>query len=306
MNQLNSGPTRYYFIAAILQIVWGLTPTASKFIIEEIPVELYITIRWSISGLVFSLYLLLTKSWKQIDLRDMGMISLLGLLGYGVASFGTLYGLKLGGVTNFALMAAFSPVITSFASIWILKERPHKTYMVSLLISILGLILLLAGKYQISTFSIAGLSALFILTAYICEALVFVYSKKFKRKVDAAQYLAIAQVSTALFMWMLQGTIFHQTSEISNLTLHGFTALVFVSIVACVLCFAVLYWLLNYFDGHRLALFDGLHTLSAVFFGIIFFEDKIRLLMILGGTLILLALISGNLSQNGSADEKAE
>ena len=45
----------YLIIAAILQIVWGFVPSASKFVIDEIPVELYIAIRWSISGLIFAL-----------------------------------------------------------------------------------------------------------------------------------------------------------------------------------------------------------------------------------------------------------
>jgi drug/metabolite transporter (DMT)-like permease len=298
--------TRYFFIAAILQIVWGLTPSASRLVIEEIPVELYITIRWSISGIIFSLYLFLTKTWKKIEFADIGFISLLGLLGYGVASFGTLYGLKLGGVTNFALMAALSPIISSLMSVLILKERPQKIFILSLIISILGLVLLLVGKYQISSFSIAGYSALLILMAYICEALVFVYSKKFKRKMDAPQYLAIAQIATAGFMWILQGTTFHQLSQLANLTSKGLGGIIFVSIVACVLCYAVLYWLLNHFDGHKLALFDGLHTLSAVFFGYLFFQEEIRWMMIVGGFLILLALVSGNLPQKKTAAEIPE
>ncbi len=297
MIDFRQGFTRYYVIALMVQIVWGLTPTASRFVIEEIPVELYITIRWSISGMIFSIYLLLTKSWRKIPLRDFGIISCLGLLGYGVASFGTLYGLKFGGVSNFALMAAMSPIITSLVSVLILNERPQKQFIFSLLIGVLGLILLLVGKYQVSTFEIAGISALLILMAYVCEALVFVYSKKFKSKVDTAQYLAIAQVSTALFMWVLQGIIYHQFSEVSDLTSRGLGSILFVSIVSCVLCYAILYWLLRFFDGHRLALFDGLHTLSAVFFGYIFFRDEIRWPMILGGGLILLAVVVGNLSR---------
>ncbi len=297
MNPTHPQLNRYFLIAAVLQIVWGITPSASRFVIEEIPVELYITIRWTISGLIFAAYLLLTRNWKPIGFLDFVAISCLGLLGYGVASFGTLYGLKLGGVANFAFMATLGPIITTLASVCILKERPKKSFALSLGLSILGLGFVLAGKYQGSTFSIAGASALLIVLAYGCEAVVFVYSKKFKQKVDGAQYLAIAQISTAVFMWGLQGTAFHQTSEILNLSPKGMAGIVFVSLVACVLCYAVLYWLLNHVDGHKLALFDGLHTLSAVVFGYVFFLEPIRGLMVFGGALMLLSLILGTLAE---------
>lgn len=306
MNPSRSQLHRYLLVAAILQIVWGLTPSASKLVIEEIPVELYITTRWTVSGLIFATYLLLTRTWKRINATDIGAISLLGLLGYGLASFGTLYGLEIGGVTNFALMAALSPIISSTASIFILKESPQRTFYIALPLGVVGLLLLVIGKYQVSSFSVAGASVLLILGAYICEALVFVYSKRFKRKVDAPQYLAIAQISTALFMWLAQFSEFNQMDQITQLSLKGVLALIFVSVVSCVLCFAILYWLLHHFDGHRLALFDGLHTLSAVLFGYLFFQEEIRLLMLIGGSLILLSLIIGSLPQQRAAQEVPE
>ncbi len=161
--------------------------------------------------------------------------------------------------------------------------------------SVIGLIAIVLGKYEISSPQVAFLSALIILGAYICESLVFVFSKRFKAKVDAPQYLTIAQLATAAVMWIAQGTIFHQITDVSKLSYQGFSALMFVSIVSCVLCFAVLYWLLNYIDGHRLALFDGMHTVSAIFFGYLIFHESLSPFMILGGVMILTAIVCGNL-----------
>jgi drug/metabolite transporter (DMT)-like permease len=286
---------RYLIIAGVLQIVWGLTPTASKLVIDEIPVELYIALRWTISGAIFFTYLVAKRRWKPIRAADRGWIALLGILGYGVASFGTLYGLKLGGVANFALMASISPIISSVFSVLILKERPLKAFYFALPLSVLGLVVVILGKYKISSPDVAFLSAIVILGAYICESLVFVYSKRFRAKVDVPQYLAIAQIATATTMWILQGAVFHQTNEMTKLSLQGFSALVFVSIVSCVLCFAVLYWLLNRVDGHRLALFDGMHTISAILFGHLFFYEVLSPFMITGGVMILVAIVFGNL-----------
>ena len=294
--------TKYLLIAALLQLIWGMVPSASKFVIEEIPVELYIAIRWSISGLIFVAYLLAKKSWQRVSLRDFFGVSILGALGYGVASIFMLYGLKLGGVSNFALIGAVGPLIVSLVAIVVLRERPERLFYVALPISITGLALLVWGKNEISSLQIAGASAALILFGVFLEALVFIYSKRFRKSMNAIQYLAIAQVAAAALMWMAQGIYYRQASEIANLSPTGIAAALFVSLVACVLCYVVLYWLLNYIEGHRLALFDAFHALSGTIFGILFFGDELRPPMILGGALILTGLIAGNLPKNATTE----
>ena len=282
-------------IAAILQIFWGIVPSASKLVIEEIPVELYIAIRWSISATIFWLYLLISKKLKPIKVEKVLQASLLGVAGYAISSIGMLKGLKLGGVNNFALMSALGPAITTLMAILILKERPQKLFVLALLLSFLGMVIVVLGKFQISNLAIAGVSALFILFAQVCEALVFVYSKKLKQHIDTIQYLAIAQLSAALFMWGLQLTSFRQFDQIYNLSTLGVYALLFCSVFACTLCYAVLSWLLNHMEGHKLALFDGLHVLSAFLFGYFLFDEKVSSLMLTGGLLLLIGMTLGNL-----------
>lgn len=297
MNSSAQSPRTLLVIAALLQIVWGLVPTASKLVLDEIPVELYIALRWSISGLIFAGYLTVFKKWQKISWQDGIAISLLGLLGYGLASFGTLYGLKVGGVVNFALITAIGPITTSVIAVVFLRERPQKLFYLALATSFIGLLLLAMGKYEVSSWSVAGLSMGLVVSACILEALMFVFSKKFKSRVSSAQYLAIAQLSSAALMWLLQGSVFHQTSSLSQLSLQGVGAALFVSIVACVLCYLVLYWLLNYIDGHRLALFEGFHAVSGTLFGFLLFNEPLRPLMLFGGILIFAGLVLGNFPQ---------
>ncbi len=284
-----------FIIAAVLQLVWGLVPSASQLVIQEIPVELYIAIRWTISGMIFLAYLALSQRWKFPATEDVIKVLVLGVLGYGFASIGTLYGLKIGGVTNFALMGAISPMITGIVSLFILKEKPRLLFYIAMPLSMVGLLCLVMGKHSLSTSQVALTSAGLILGASALEALTFTFSKKLKSKVGIFEYLAIAQLSAAACMWTLQLTTFHQWEALGQLSLKGMMAALFVSVVACVFCYAVLYWLLKQVDGHQLALFEGLHTLSATFFGIVLFQESLNALMLVGGTLVLTALILGNL-----------
>jgi drug/metabolite transporter (DMT)-like permease len=153
------------------------------------------------------------------------------------------------------------------------------------------------GKHKISSWQVAISSSGLIIGAAFLEAVIFVFSRKLKVHFSSIQYLAVSQVSAAIFMWTLQVGVFHQVGAIQNLSSRGWIAAVFVSVVACVLCYSVLYWLLNYIDGHRLALFDGLHTLSATLFGFLFFHEILNELMIAGGLLLLAGLVLGNLPQ---------
>lgn len=262
--------------------------------ISEIPVELYVALRWSVSGAIFAAYLFATRGWRAVSRRDLGFVSLLGVLGYGVASILFLYGLKLGGVVNFALVGALGPAITSTLAIVLLRERPQPLYFIGLPLCIVGLLLLTIGKYQVSSLSVAGWSAVLILGAGFLEALVFLFSRRFKERMPLTQYLALAQWACASFMWIAQGVVFHQTAALGGLSARGWGALIFVSVVACVLCYVVLYWLLRHIDGHRLALFDVFHALSATLFGAWFYAEPLSALMGAGGVLILFGLVAGN------------
>lgn len=281
--------------AALLQIIWGIVPSASNAVISEIPVELYITIRWTISSLLIFIFLRLTSNWSPKFDRNTLLVMGLGILGYAIGSFGTLYGLKIGGVTNFALMGALSPIITSVIAILALQERPARLFYLALPLCVLGLILLVIGKHEVSSWSVAFSSSALILGAAVLEAIVFVSSRRFKAHFTSFQYLALSQLAAATVMWILQFCCLHQISRISHLSWNGWLSAFFVSIVACILCYAVLYWLLNYIDGHKLALFDGLHTISAAAFGWYFFNESINALMIAGGAVLLVGLVLGHL-----------
>jgi len=288
-------------IAVVLQIVWGIVPSTSKIVISEIPVELFIAIRWTISGLVFFAIVFMFSKWPPLFKKETGLAALLGILGYGLGSIGTLYGLKIGGVTNFALMGAVSPIITSIVAIVLLNEKPIRMFYIALSLCVMGMFFLISGKYQISTWNIALSSSGLILTSAFLEAVVFIYSRKLSTHFSSIQYLAISQLSAAIFIWLAQALWFKQIGEIANLSPKGWAACIFVSVVACVLCYLILYWLLKFMDGHRLALFDGIHTLSASIIGVAVLGETIHFQMLIGGLFIFLGILVGNLKKSPKA-----
>ena len=228
----------------------------------------------------------------QVRRHDFAFIAVIGILAYGIDSLGTLYGLKLGGVLNFALASSLNAVITAVVATIILKEKPNRYVGIAALLSISGGIFLASGKYDLSNFQVAAGSLCLIWGAYVLEALGFVFSRRFKTKMPLTEYLAIAQLSAAVFMWVLSRAMGHSPAAILDLPEVGVASLIFVCLISCCLCYFLLYWLLNFIEGSKLAFFDCFHTFSAAAFGAFLFDDRFNFKMGLGGAMLAAAVLT--------------
>jgi drug/metabolite transporter (DMT)-like permease len=280
------GAWRYLAVAAAIQLVWGFTPSASRIVLRTLPVETYSAFRYTVSGCLF-LAVTLARHGRLAHRRaDLPALALLGVLAYGVDSLGTLYGLQLGGVLNFALASSFNAVITALVAAVVLKERLGRHVALAAGLSVGGGLLLASGKYEVSTLDVALGSLALIWGAYVLEALGFVFSRRFKARMPLTEYLALAQLSAGGFMWTVSGAMHGPPAALLALPAEGIAALAFVCLVSCGLCYFVLYWLLDHVDGHELAFFDCFHTLSAVGFGVLLFDEPLNTKMLAGGVLL--------------------
>lgn len=284
-------PLRYLLLAALVQVTWGFTPSASKIVLDHLPVETYSAIRYSVSGLIFLVYTLATRRRLRLHRRDLPGLVLLGVLAYGINSLGTLYGLKVGGVLNFALASSVNAVITAAVAILVLKEKLTRPVLVAAVLSVAGGYFLASGKYDLSSLEVAYGSLLLICGAYVLEALGFVYSKKFKARLPLTEYLAVAQLSAGAFMWGVSASLGQSPSAATAMPWDGRLSLLFVCLISCGVCYFLLYWLLNHVEGSKLAFFDCFHTFSAVAFGAILFEEPFNSKMLLGGLLLVAAVL---------------
>jgi len=292
--------SRYYAIAVVIQLVWGFTPSASKVVLDYLPVEVYSAIRYSFSGILFLLIARYRNGRLVVEPRMLPRLIFLGILAYGLDSLGTLYGLKIGGVLSFALASSLNALITSLISLAVLKEKVTPGYLVAIFLSVLGGLLLFLGKAEAANFRIAGLSLLLIWLAYVCEALGFAYSRRYKAHLPLEEYLGVLQVSAGIFMTGVSILAGRSAEGIFHMPPVAWASLAFVCLIACGVCYFLLYWLLNFIDGHRLAFFDAFHTLSAAVLGVVLFHDPYNFKMALGGFLLLAAvwvIYSKNLSK---------
>ena len=279
---------KYFVIAILLQVVWGFTPSASKIILESLPVELYIALRFTISAVVFLLFSLVKYGPVRLPKGTLYKLAPVGIMTYAFSSLGALYGLKLGGVLNFSLASSMNAVVTSAVALVLLKEKAHPYFKLAALLSVVGAVILFVGKSGTSNFQIAAGSLFLIWFSYGFEAVGFAFSKRTKDQMPLTVYMALVQLAGSLFMWGMvavgtQGGF----AKLLAMPQMGWLALAYVSLIACCACYFVLYWLLNHIEGHRLAFFDCFHTGMSALLGVVLFHDAVNNLMIGGGILLV-------------------
>lgn len=259
--------------------------------LQYLPVEGFSAIRYTVSGLIFLTYSLIAHRRLSIGAKDLPKLAIIGILAYAIDSLGTLYGLQIGGVLNFALASSMNAVIPAALAILILREKATGWFALAATLSVGGGLILFLGKYNVSGFQISATSLLLTWGAYVFEALGFVFSKKFKERMPLTEYIGILQIFAALFMWVTAIGFNKLPSGLMTMPLEGWLSLVFVCLFSCCLCYFVLYWLLTHIEGHRLAFFDCFHTITAAVFATFLFGEPFNSKMWLGGFLLLLAVI---------------
>jgi drug/metabolite transporter (DMT)-like permease len=297
---------KYFAIAAAIQLVWGFTPSASRLILDHLPVEGYAAIRYTVSGLIFIAYTLWRHKRLRVAARDMPAMLLLGILTYAVNSLGTLYGLQVGGVLNFALASSFNAIITAAIAALVLRETLTRRFAAAAALSVVGGVCLFFGKFEVSTFDVAATSLLLVWGAYVCEALGFAYSKNYRERMPLSEYIGVLQLAGAAAMWVYAGATDRMPTAVFSMPGSAWAALVFVCLVACSLCYFVMYWLLNHMEGHKLAFFDCFHTLAAAAFGAWLFSEPFNTKMLVGGGLMLGAvlIITGTKLAKGESQQR--
>jgi len=280
---------RYVWIAIAAQLMASTIPSASKVIVSNFAVEPYIALRWSISAFAFGCVLILTKARCSWEPRLIATVSALGLGGYVLASLGTLYAVKIAGVSFFALLTLLSPLIVVALSPVVLKERISRATWLALAIAVGGLTLIVGGKVEVSSMRSAAVAAVLVVAAYTSESLTFLYSKPFQSRLPLVQYLFVAQTAAAGSMWLASFAMYPGERLIPP---NGgiWAAIIYVALVSCVGIYFVWYWLLKHLQGQQLGVLQYLHGIAAALLGVALFGEALSWQMIAGSLLLLLGI----------------
>jgi drug/metabolite transporter (DMT)-like permease len=265
-------------------------PSASKLVLNSFAVEPYIALRWSISAITFGILLIVLRVRCVWEPRLIAKVSALGLGGYVFASLGTLYAVKIGGVSFFGLLTLLSPLCVIALSTIVLKERIRTRTWIALGIALIGLTLMVTGKIEVSSTLSAVAAAALVIAAYTSDSLTFLYSKPFQAKLPLLQYLFAGQATAAVSMWLVSFAMYPRQQLIPP-SLELWSAIAYVALVSCVGIYFVWYWLLKYLQGQQLGVLQYFHGVAAALWGVVIFGDELTRSMLAGSLLLLVSIV---------------
>jgi drug/metabolite transporter (DMT)-like permease len=282
--------SRYVWLAIMTQLVASTIPSASQLVLNSFAVEPYIALRWSLSAIIFGSVALVSGMRFTWEPRLIATVAALGLGGYVLASLGTLYAVKIGGVSFFGLLTLLSPLCVVALSTIVLKERITGRTWTALALALAGLTLMVRGKIDVSSTASAIAAAGLVIGAYTSDSLTFLYSRPFQARLSLVQYLFVGQAAAAVTMWLVSFAMYPPEQLIPP-TPQVWAAIVYVALVSCVGIYFVWYWLLKHLQGQQLGVLQYLHGVAASLWGVLIFGDALTGPMIVASVFLLLSIL---------------
>lgn len=190
-----------------------------------------------------------------------------------------------------ALVAGFSPVITSLLSSIILKEKLESKRIIGLFISLVGVTLLTYGishKFEIKN----SLGVLLSLSAVTSWALATVTSKSLYKTFKPIEVNTLGLFfGTLMLIPFMKAEYFKEIFSMSTTTL---IAVFYLGFLCILIGYAVWFKALEYKEASTTATFIYLNPIIGSLSGVIFLKEPMNLTMIIGGITIILGLFFVN------------
>ena len=279
-------------IAGILfSIIFGFSFMMSKTALEYVSPIGLISYRFLLAFIVFEI-LRLTKIVK-INLNKKSLVSIILVAVFQPVLYFIFetYGLSMTSSAEAGLMIALIPIFVTLLSTIILKEKPLKSQVFFIVISVGGVILIQLFRSGISfESSYTGFSLL--LLAVISAALFNIASR------NAAKDHKPQEIT---YIMMLMGAISFNSIYLTQLIInHNVTSyfivlknisvilpVVYLGIVASIIGFFLVNYSLNKLPAHISSIYSNISTVVAVIAGALFLDETIYFYHIIGGIMII-------------------
>lgn len=244
-----------------------------------------LALRYSISAILMGLTILATNP-KSLKLTRFQLISslLLGICGY--ALFSSFFFIALTGLSaSLTVLLLYTyPVMVAVLSQFILKEHLGKKGVMALLLASIGMFGLVWGELSVSDpgFLLYGLGAAFFYSLYI------MYSRKYLSDVPAMPSSFYVQLGAGAVLSLIHfNNIERPVSIISN---HP-AIIIGMAIICSFMAMTLFLAGLRRITSSEASILSTTEPLFGVLIAAMVLEEKLSLIQICGGVLILIAMV---------------
>ncbi|GAB6180290.1 DMT family transporter [Desulfotomaculum defluvii] len=284
---------RYIHILLIsVSFFWGTSFAAAKIGMTELyPLNL-VLLRFIIASFIFAV-ILLRRPDRKIETKDLPAFLILGFMGITSYFYIQFTGLQYTTTINSALIIATSPIIVGIFSVILHVEKINKTMIWGIALAFSGVSLVisggdLAGLLQAKTIK----GDLMLLSNAIVWAGFTLYGKKILIKyspIVAMAYIHIFGTLLLLPLAVLPGVFAPETlaKQIMELSWSSVIAALYLAIFCSVYAYYIWYSGVEIIGAVRTSVYTYLNPLFASLTGVLILHEKISLMTIFGGCMVM-------------------
>ena len=267
----------------LTSVLWGSTFIITKTVTKEVPLFLYLSLRYFIALLGFApIFIRLKKINKEI--LWMGIIS--GLIYYFAISFQTI-GLQTTSAGKAGFITGLSTVMVPFLA-WIILKKKEVNIRVwfAVILSIIGMaFLLLEGNEGVL------IGDLLILICAVFCAFFIIFNDKYVQLVDIYLY-SIIQLATLSILCFVSSLLTHETYDLMNARMEFWLIMFYMGFIVTTLTFLFQNWGQQYQGPSQTAIIFTLEPVFAVLFASYLIGNEILSLQAwIGCGLIFIAIL---------------
>ena len=253
--------------------------------------------RFLIAAVFMSLCIILGLIKVSFKGKKMHSLFLIAVCNPAIYYIGETIGISHTTAAESGVILASIPVASLVASTLILREKPFKTQIIGILITLIGVIITVFAAGAQSSLSVVGYLFLFI--GVISYALYAVFVEKANAFTGAEITYIMMAAGALLFgtVALIEGVHTGTLSELIMLPLHetGFlVAILYSGICSSILGFILSNTAIALIGVNRTASFIGLSTVVAIIVGVLFLGESFSMFQVIGAAVIIAGVYIAN------------
>lgn len=274
-----------YFLIFLSATAFGLMPIFAIYAYDhQVSVNTLLFLRFSFASIIFFCYLFMKKRFVPISKRQLLTFFLLGSILYTLQSSFYFSSIKYIPASLAALILYLYPIFVAILSFFVNKEQLTKFMIISMIISLIGILLVLGTPANhVNVFGILlALGAAIIYSIYII--------------VGGRVTLQVPPLVTSAFIALFAAIAFLILGLITN-TLHfhfsfvGWLSILCISIISSVISMATFFAGIKLIGPTKSAILSMVEPVITIIFSTILLHEHMKLLQIVGGAIVLMGTV---------------
>jgi len=288
--QSQQRPIWAYLSLVYVASIWGINFVIIKKAFNFLDPLAFIGVRQTLACVILLAFLLITQGWKSLSKRDWLVLFGLGLLANTIFQYGNIVGLHFSRPENAALIQGSAPIWAAIVAGIIGWDRvtPRMAFGIVLsFVSVAVVIYATAGGFSLEQSVIGDLLVLSSAIAWACYT---VFSKELLSRHSALRVSTLAMIAGLPGVWLYTMPTVLATPW-PTLNAYAIVSIVFSAVFAIALNYLIYSRGVQKIGPARTAIFNNMTPVVTFILSIIFLQQPIFPLQILGGLGVIAGVI---------------